>query len=190
VIPGDEVRDKITKRAKGAEQSSVMTRARRELATFLGTAVMPSTARTYNAHFKAWSTFLKDEIDSDYPFMKCQPEEEKTFLVSLMMLRRHQAGYKGKAATAFTAALKREFVIAMLDTAFLESWMIHTARMSCQIKPHELRAKNSSGTASTVKLPVCESILISMRRGLWTRREWKGLDMQARMRYLGFMWGF
>jgi hypothetical protein len=78
----------------------------------------------------------------------------------------------------------------MLDTAFLESSVIHTARMSCQIKPHELRAKNSSGTASTVKLPVCESILISMRRRLWTRRGRTGLDMQARMRYLGCTWGF
>jgi hypothetical protein len=66
-----------------------------------------------------------------------------------MMLRRHPAGYKGKAATAFTAALKREFVIAMLDTAFLESSVIHTAQMSCQIKPHKLRAKISSGTASS-----------------------------------------
>jgi hypothetical protein len=34
--------------------------------------------------------------------------------------------------------------------------VIHNARMSCQIKPHELRAKNNSGAASTVKLPMCE----------------------------------
>ena len=81
------------------------------MAAFLGTAVMPSTIRTYNAHFKTWTTFLKDEIDSDDPFMRDQPEEEKVFLVSLMMVRRHQAGYRGKAATSFTAALKREFII-------------------------------------------------------------------------------
>ena len=62
--------------------------------------------------------------------------------------------------------------------------------MSCQIKPHELRAKNNSGAASTVKLPVCESILTSLRQRLWTHRGWAGLDMQARMRYLGCMWGF
>ena len=68
--------------------------------------------------------------------------------------------------------------------------MIHTARMSCQIKPHELRAKNNSGAAGTVKLPVCESILTSMRSRLWARREWVGVDMQMRMRYLGCMWGF
>jgi hypothetical protein len=29
-----------------------------------------------------------------------------------------------------------------------------------------------------------------MRRTLWRRRDWTGLDMQARMRYLGCMWGF
>jgi hypothetical protein len=138
------------------------------VAAFLATAVLPSTIKTYNAHFKAWVHFLKEEIDSDDPYMRDQPEEEKVFLVSLMMLRRHQAGHKGKAATAFTAALKREFVIAMIDTAFLESSVIQTARTSCQIKPHELRAKSNSGTASTVKLPVCESILVSMRKRLWS----------------------
>ena len=106
--------DIVTKRARGTERGAMITRARRDVAAFLGTAVMPSTIRTYNAHFKAWSTFLKDEIDSDDPFMRDQAVEEKVFLVSLMMMRRHQAGYKGKAATAFTAALKREFVIAML----------------------------------------------------------------------------
>jgi hypothetical protein len=94
---GDEVRDKITKRAKGAEQCSVMTRTRKEVASFLGTAVMPSTTRTYNAHFKAWSTFLKDEIDSDDPFMKCQPEVEKIFLVSLMIRRKGGHGIHGCA---------------------------------------------------------------------------------------------
>ena len=107
----------------------------------MATAVMPSTVRTYNAHFKIWSKFLIDEIDCNDPFVKDLLDEEKVCLVSLMMLRRHQAGHKGKAATAFTAALKREFVIAMIDTVFLESAVIHTARMSCQIKPHELRAK-------------------------------------------------
>ena len=164
--------------------------ARGEVAAFLATAVLPSTIKTYNAHFKAWVQFLKEEIDSDDPYMRDQPEEEKVFLVSLMMLRRHQGGHKGKAATAFTAALKREFVIAMIDTAFLDSSVIQTARTSCQIKPHELRAKKSSGAASTVKLPVCESILVSMRKRLWERREWVGIDMQSRMRYLGCMWGF
>jgi hypothetical protein len=92
-----------------------------------------------------------------------------------------------------------EFVMAMVDSAFLESTMIHTARMSCQIKPHELRAKNNSGAASTVKLPVCESILIMMRKRLRDRLEWVGMDMQRRMRYLaaedeilylGCRWGF
>jgi hypothetical protein len=73
-------------------------------------------------------------------------------------------------------------VIAMIDPTFLESSVIHTARMSCQIKPqHELRAKNSSGSASTVKLPVCESILTSMTNRLWTPREWVGIDIQMRI---------
>lgn len=109
---GDRQQGPVAKRTKGRDQIS--TRARSEVSAFLATAVMPSTVRTYNAHFKAWTQFLKDEVDCDDPFMTDTPEEEKVFLVSLMMCRRHQAGHKGKAATAFTAALKREFVIAMI----------------------------------------------------------------------------
>lgn len=136
---GDGEQGAAAKRAKGRKQSAIITCARSEISAFLATAVMPSTVKSYNAHFKAWTQFLKDEVDSDDPFMRDTPEEEKVFLVSLMMMRRHQAGHKGKVATAFTAALKREFVIAIIDSSFLESSVIHTARMSCQIKPHELR---------------------------------------------------
>ena len=78
----------------------------------------------------------------------------------------------------------------MLDTAFLKSTIIHTPRTSCQIKPHELRAKNHSGATSTVKVAVCESILTSLRLRLWVHRWWAGVDIQARMRYLGCRWGF
>ena len=72
------------------------------------------------------------------------------------------------------------------DRHFLESSVIHTARMSCQIKLHELRAKNGSGAASTVKLLACESILFSMRKRPWKRREWAGVDMHGRVRQLGW----
>jgi hypothetical protein len=76
---------------------------------------MPSTARTYSAHLKAWAKFLKGEMDVSDPFMRGLPEEEKVFLVSLMMLRRDQAGHLGEAATAFAGS---EFVIAMIDSSF------------------------------------------------------------------------
>jgi hypothetical protein len=68
----------------------VITRARREVSDFLATAVMPSTVRTYNTHFKTWTQFLKDEVDVEDPLMRDLPEEERVFLVSLMMLGRHQ----------------------------------------------------------------------------------------------------
>ena len=41
-----------------------------------------------------------------------------------------------------------------------------------------------------MKLTICESILTSMRVRLWEGRQWEGVDMQARMAYLGCMWGF
>lgn len=78
----------------------------------------------------------------------------------------------------------------ILNTAFLDSAVIATARMSCQMKPYELRARRNSGLQSTVKLPICESILTDMRTRLWEGRDRKGVDMQVRMTYLGCMCGF
>ena len=58
------------------------------------------------------------------------------------------------------------------------------------MKPEELRAKRDDGTASSVKLPVCESIVRDIRGRLWIDKEWDGVDLQLRMAYLGCMWGF
>ena len=42
----------------------------------------------------------------------------------------------------------------------------------------------------SVKLPVCEGVLTSMRLQLWVGRSWDDSDMLQRMIYLGCMWGF
>ena len=137
-----------------------------------------------------WAEFLKREVDHDDPFLRGVAEEDKAALVSLLMLRRHEAGHRGKSATSFTAGVRMRYAQETLDTAFLDSAVIATARTSCQMKPYELRARKNSGLQSTVKLPICESILTDMRKRLWEGRDWKGVDMQVRMTYLGCMWGF
>ena len=75
-----------------------------------------------------------------------------------MMARKHQAGLRGKAATSFTAGIRLKFASAALSTSFLDEAVVATARAACAMKPEELRAKRDDGTASSVKLPVCESI--------------------------------
>jgi hypothetical protein len=71
-----------------------------------------------------------------------------------MMLRRHQSGKRGKAATAFIATVRLTFTRAMRSTRFLDSAVIATARTSCRMKPEELRAKKDNGHPLSVKLPV------------------------------------
>ena len=40
-----------------------------------------------------WKDFLKKEINQDDPFLLATKEGEKTALVGLLMLRRHEAGH-------------------------------------------------------------------------------------------------
>ena len=160
------------------------------MSAFISASVLPKTNKVYDGHFKMWTEFVKSEVDGDDPFLRNVAEEEKASLVGLMMLRRHEAGHRGKAATSFTAGVRLRFAQETLDTAFLESAVIATARASSRMKPDELRARKDSGLQSTVKLPICESILTGMRALMWEERKWDGVDMQLRMTYLGCMWGF
>lgn len=137
-----------------------------------------------------WKEFLKSEVNGDDPFLRSLSEAEKSSLVGLMMLRRHQAGQRGKAATAFTAGIRMRFAQETLSTTFLDSVVIATTRSSCRLKPTELRERRNSGGSTHVKLPVCEDILTDMRNHLWVGRGWNDLDLSSRMTYLGCMWGF
>lgn len=161
-----------------------------ELSAFIGGSVLPATNRVYEGHWIMWKAFLKSEINDDDPFLTTVEEKEKAPLVCLMMLRRHQAGHRGKAATAFTAGVRMRFSQNSQPTTFLDSTMIATSRVSCRLNPGELRTKRNSGLGSSAKLPVCEGVLTSMRIQQWAGRSWDDSDMLQKMIYLGCMWGF
>ena len=129
-------------------------------------------------------------MNQDDPFLSAIGEDEKAFLVSLMMLRKHHARHRGKAATSFTAGIRMRFARETLSTGFLDSAVIATARTSCLMKPEELREKRNSGLSCIVKLPICESILAEMRQRLWVGRSWGYTDLAIRMTFIGCMYGF
>ena len=106
------------------------------------------------------------------------------------MLRRYKRNIRGKAATAFTAAIRLEFAKARMSTAFLDSAVIATTRTSCQMSPAELREQRNSASTHSVKLPISEDILAEMRYRLWDNVTWSDSDKEKRMTYLGCMWGF
>ena len=77
-----------------------------------------------------------------------------------------------------------------VSTNFLNSPVIATARAACQPKPEELRERKDSGAVTSVKLPICKSMLVGMKARMWIGRRWTGAEMWDRMTYLGCMWAF
>jgi hypothetical protein len=125
---------------------------RQDLSAFMATSVLPNTNRVYAKEWRAWTIFIKAETDSDDPYLVGVPDDEKAALVALLMMRRHRTGKRGKAASAFTAAVRHMNAQMVMSTTFLESLIIATPRSSCLMKPDEVRARKNEGPSSTVKL--------------------------------------
>ena len=124
------------------------------------------------------------------PFLRDVPELEKAAWIGLFIYRRYMVGNRGKAATSVTAGIRMRFAENLQATNFLDSSVIKTARKACQLKPEELRIKRDAGISESVKLPVSQDVLGSMRTRLWCRDGWKPSDLASRMRYIGSMWAF
>ena len=163
---------------------------RQDLSAFMATSVLPNTNRVYAKEWRAWTIFIKTETGSDDPYLVGVPDDEKAALVALLMMRRHGKGKRGKAASAFTAAVRHMNAQMVMSTTFLESSIIATARSSCLMKPDEVRARKDEGPSSTVKLPICESILSDMRDRLWKGRDWSDESKKSKAAYLACMYGF
>lgn len=161
-----------------------------ELAEFIAGSVLPNTQLAYTKEWVEWSKHLSEEANITDPYLQGVHEEEKASLVSLMMLRKYKQNRRGKAATAFTAAIRLEFAKKRLSTTFLDAAVVTTARASCRMNPAELRERRNSEPTHTVKLPISEDILQGMRARLWDGLSWSDDDKAKRMRYLGCMWGF
>ena len=173
-----------------AVRYTVMSTENQEaISNFLKSSVSPSTDRKSELHWGWFVQFMKDK-GSDDPFMRSLTPQERAGMVSLFMMSRHVAGKRGKAASAVTAAIRLRFSQEMLDTAFLDSAVVSTARTACLPNPKELRELRNSAPASTVKLPVCEEMITGMRERLVANRTWCEADMKFIMLYTGCMYGF
>jgi hypothetical protein len=171
-------------------RSQMSARSRQELSTSISTDVLPKTNRVHEKEWEAFKAFVRKETGSDDPFLTKYTDNAKATLVALMMMmRRHETGKRLKAAFSFMAAVCQMHARMTLPTAFLESSLIATARTSCALKPSELRAIKDSGPVATVKLPVCEGILIDMRVRLWLEG-WSDEAKTIKALYVGIMYGW
>lgn len=173
-----------------ATGGAISTQSREELSAFISTSVLPQTGRKYDKDWNSWVEFVRSEAGGGDPFLRSMKDEDKAALVTLMMMRRHQSGKRGKGASSFTAAIRHRFSRGMCSTAFLDAAIIATARSSCLMKPDELRAKKDLGRADTVKLPICEEILVGMRARLWAEGDWSDAAKRNKAVYLASMYGF
>jgi hypothetical protein len=83
--------------------------SREQQSKFISTSVLPQTRQMYSKEFVPWNDFVKSETGSDDPFLTGMTDNDKAALMSLMMMRRHQGGKRGKAATSITAAIRLMF---------------------------------------------------------------------------------
>ena len=165
-------------------------RNREDLAAFLGRSVLPNTRKTYDGHWELWKKFLSDESAMSDPLLRGVDDGEKSALIGLFLLRRYEAGHRGKSATSVTAGIRLHFAQELESTTFLDSAIITTARTSCKLSPTELRTIRNAGASDSVKLPVCAAILTDMRERLWNGHLWNDTGVESRMAYLGCIWGF
>jgi hypothetical protein len=152
--------------------------------------VLPGTQRVYSAHWEAWSSFVARESASEDAFLHECSVAEKAALVGLFLYRRYQAGARGKAATAVTARIRMRFAQELVPTEFLGSATIATARKACKLNPRELRQERDAGVSTSVKLPVCWTLLEQMRKRLWREGPWEVSHFGSCMAYVGCAWGF
>ena len=122
--------------------------------------------------------------------MREEREDDKAALVALYLQSRYDKGARGKSATSVTAGLRHSFISALLPCQFLDSPIIVTARTACRLSTTELREKRNEGASTSVKLPLCESILIRMRHRLWVSCGWDRGGIDQKMIYLAAMWAY
>ena len=157
---------------------------------FLKGSVKQRTGQQYERHWAEWSKFLVDEAGVDDPLLSQWREADKSTLVSLFLLRRHERGMRDKQATAATAGVRHHLTRALQPTDFMDAAVVTAARTACQRSTEELRQKKDNGRSATVKLPLCESVLARMRGRLWEGSQWDPAGTHQRMLYLGCMYAY
>ena len=111
-------------------------------------------------------------------------------MAAMFLRQRHAAGLRGKEASDFFAAVRLHFVSALMSTSFLDSNVLSAARSACNLSTEELRSKRNLGQATTVKLPICESMLVDLRARCWEGKGWIYPDIDSCAIYMASILGY
>jgi hypothetical protein len=129
-------------------------------------------------------------VDCHDPLLRGRSEEDKVTTVALFLKERHARGMRDKGAVAATAGIRSGFTRALMSSSFLDHPILRAARGACRSSVAELREKKDKGPSGSVKLPLCESLMVDRRDKLWTSREWTYPDIDQRAVYIATMWAY
>lgn len=160
------------------------------IGSFLRESVKENTAAAYERDWKSWCLFLKEELRSADGLLTGFVEEDKAPIVALFLRSRHEAGMRGRGASGVTAGIRLKFTESLLPTAFMDSPIVTAAREACELTSAESRTRRDNGPRFTVKLPLCESILLEQRGPLWSNQGWDYPAIDQRALYIAAMWAF
>lgn len=170
--------------------SGLTAEDRAVLGDFLRKSVTTGTAKTYDGQWHGWCGFIEGIEWGKDPYLRGELEGDKAALVALYLQSRYDDGARGKTATSVTAGLRLAFTSALLPCQFLDSPVLTAARAACRLTAAEIREKRNGGPSTSVKLPLCESILVRMRHRLWASVRWDKDGIDQRMVYLAAMWAY
>jgi hypothetical protein len=145
----------------------------------------------YRREWKTWTEFVQRKCrggDPD-PYLEKQEDRVKVLMVCHLLAERKEAGKREKAATSITAAIRKHFATALLNTEWLNSEAIAVARKACRRTPHENREYMRAGQGRA-RLPVWLSLLGRLREKLWEGRGFGWEDIDSKMTYVTAMYGF
>ena len=121
---------------------------------------------------------------------RVKSEKDKAAMVALFFKERYESGgMRGRQAISVSAGIKHYFAAALKPVDWFDSQIIKSARSACRMSCEELRVHKKEAK-SKATLPISEDMIAAARIRLWEGRSWNWGDIDARMTYVGLMWGF
>ena len=115
---------------------------------------------------------------------------DRSIMAAIFLQQRYEDGLRDKVATGITAAIRMMFTAALEPTGFLDSAVLAAARTACRRDASELRELRNRGPSTTVKLPLCERMILGLRSKLWEGKGWGYPHIDSRAVYIAVVWAY
>jgi hypothetical protein len=142
-----------------------------DLAKFLGNSVLPGTRKTYQGHLRAWELFLKSQTTTRDILLKGYTDKDKASLICLF-LRQALEGSSQQGSDRVPRGNQTAFRQESATHRIPRRGGYNHGQTSVPLKSRGAPRKKGRGASTSVKIPACEGMLVSMRTRLWEGQEW------------------